>query len=86
MNLSIITKFCKKKLVPVWENSLRKIYKAEKYFSSSLIEQLGGRCISDVEVGALASARLPCPSLMMGRACSRRVAEPALSSPMGQAR
>lgn len=83
MNLSIVTKFCKKKLVPVWENSLRKICKAEKHFSSALIQQLGGGCLSDVEVVALASTWLPCPSLVMHGARLRQAADPAIEWPHG---
>lgn len=36
MNLSIITKFCKKKLVPEWENSLRKILIKQKNILAQL--------------------------------------------------
>lgn len=75
MNLSIITKFCKKKLVPVWENSLRKIYKAEKPFSSAFIQQLRGGCISDVEY----MVALP----ISGDGQTRQAVEPATEPPCG---
>lgn len=45
----------------------KNLNKTEKHFSSALIQQLGGGCISDVEGIALASTRLPSPALVVDR-------------------
>lgn len=45
----------------------KNIYKAEKDFSSALIQQLGGACIFVVKMVSLANLSLPCLLLMLDR-------------------